>query len=134
MLSVKEAAAILGVSPARVRKLIADNEIPALKVGNAWALEEKDVLNRLSKRPRSGRPRKDAGEAAPSSAERSQRASARLRKAKRLYQDCEAILSAIPDATMIEGAESADEAAFYIAISDFFLQKRQRELIGQGVF
>lgn len=134
MLSVKEAACELGISPARVRKLIADGEIAASKVGNAWALEEKDVLDRLARRPRAGRPRKADDEHAPSACKGPRGGSERARRAKRLFLECREVLSVIPDASMIAGAESAEEAAFYIAASDFFLQRRQHELVSQGVF
>lgn len=134
MLSVREAANMLAVSPARVRKLIADNEIPALKIGNAWALEERDVFDRLAKRPKAGRPsaKSDTGNAKLRNAASTE--PDRIKRAKQLFRECREVLSAIPDASMIAAAESAEEAAFYIATSDFFLQQRQHQLVSQGVF
>lgn len=135
MVSVKEAANVLNVSPARVRRLIADGEIPALKIGNAWALEEKDVLDRLSRRPRAGRPRTtdaDGGVVGPRGAAPGE--ADRVERAKALYRECREALSSIPDAAMIAAAESGEEASFYIAVSDFFLQQRQHRLVSQGVF
>lgn len=135
MLSVKEAAAMLDVTPARVRKLIADSEIPALKIGNAWSLEEKDVLDRLSRHPRAGRPRtKSNDDDTAKSRSLAQGERDRVKRAKRIFRECREVLSVIPDAAMIAAAESAEEAAFYIATSDFFLQQRQHHLVSQGVF
>ena len=57
MLSVAESAEQLGVSPARVRALIKDGRLPAVKNGREWVLREEDVLQRLMEHPRAGRPR-----------------------------------------------------------------------------
>lgn len=55
-LSVHEAAERLGVSPAAVRLRIAGGELPAVKLGRDWRLDEREVL-RLSRRgDGSGRP------------------------------------------------------------------------------
>ena len=43
MLSVSQSAALLNVSPARVRKLIAGGALPAQKIGRNWAIAETDV-------------------------------------------------------------------------------------------
>ena len=47
MLSVEESARMLGISGARVRKLIADGLLPATKVGRSWTIEEAAVMDRL---------------------------------------------------------------------------------------
>lgn len=52
MLSVTESAAILDISPSRVRALIAQGQLPAQKVGNAWILKEEDVMQRITERPK----------------------------------------------------------------------------------
>lgn len=54
MLSVKEAAEALSLSPARIRKLIEDGKIRADKVGSQWILDELEV-KRYRKAP-GGRP------------------------------------------------------------------------------
>lgn len=134
MLTVKEAASKLGVSPARVRKLIADGNLSALKIGNTWVLEEKDVLDRISRHPRAGRPRASHSKSASIISEDRLKKTMRAKEAKRLFRECKEILSAVPDAAMIVEAKSTEEASFYIAVSDFFLQQKQQELIHQGVF
>ena len=56
MLSVEESARMLGISGARVRKLIADGLLPATKVGRSWTIEEAAVMDRLAAKPKGGRP------------------------------------------------------------------------------
>ena len=51
MLSVAESASLLGVSPSRVRALIAEGALPAEKIGRSWVLREEDVLQRAANRP-----------------------------------------------------------------------------------
>jgi len=55
-LSVGEAAARLGVSPAAVRLRIAGGELPAVKLGRDWRLDEREVLRLARRGDRSGRP------------------------------------------------------------------------------
>lgn len=57
-LTTKEAALYLGVTPARVRQLVMDGELPAEKFGRDLSIKESD-LRRLERR-RVGRPRKAA--------------------------------------------------------------------------
>ncbi len=57
-LTVKEAAAILGVSPRRVHALIEDGRIPVERFGNVFAIKKSD-LALVSDRP-VGRPKKEA--------------------------------------------------------------------------
>ena len=57
MLSVRESAQQLGVSPSRVRALIKEGRLPAAKNGREWMIREEDVLQRLMASPRAGRPR-----------------------------------------------------------------------------
>src|SRR3989442_10794560 len=54
LMSVDEAALALGVSPRRVRALIGNNRVPALRLGRSWALDRS--LLRSHGRRRSGRP------------------------------------------------------------------------------
>jgi len=43
LLTVKEASAILRVSDQTVRRMIADGQIPARKVGRAWRMKRESV-------------------------------------------------------------------------------------------
>ena len=47
---VQEAANRLGVSPRRVRQMIADRRLPAQRIGRAWAIDEV-ALDRTASRP-----------------------------------------------------------------------------------
>ena len=59
MLSVEESARMLGISGARVRKLIADGLLPATKVGRSWAIEEAAAMDRLAAKPKAVRGRQN---------------------------------------------------------------------------
>jgi len=54
LLTVKEAAEKLGVSPPRIYQLIHGGQLKAAKFGNAWTIDPKD-LAKLKRLPR-GRP------------------------------------------------------------------------------
>ena len=56
MLSVSQSAEILGISSARVRKLVSEGSLDGVKIGGSWALQEASVYDRLSKKPGAGRP------------------------------------------------------------------------------
>ena len=164
MLTVSESATILNISPTRVRALITKGILPAQKAGHIWLLREEDVMQRLSEHARAGRPRTQGFSSDAQAKDRSlsdkkqgrwleeeqrlkqerQLEEARLaeqekqesiRKKKReLYKACKENLRFRPDIDMLTKAESAEEAAFYVAVADFFLQRRQREVIRQGIF
>ncbi len=52
---------------------------------------------------------------------------------KRFYEICKNMTN--DELTeLLENAESYEEQSFYVAISDFFLQQRQKEVIRQGLF
>lgn len=130
MLSVSESAAILGVSEQRVRAMIASGVLPAEKIGKAWALRKEDVLDRASSKPTGGRPRRDVQmpeQPAPAGA-------APREELKRLYHECKDAFRFRPGAADIQAAESGEEAAFYLAVADFFLKERQAELVKAGVY
>ena len=55
-LSVREAAERLGVSPAAVRLRIAGGELPAVKLGRDWRLDQREVLRLARRGDGSGRP------------------------------------------------------------------------------
>jgi excisionase family DNA binding protein len=63
MISVREAARRMGISPRRVQVLIGEGRIPAFQVGKAFIVTG---LNHEDRRV--GRPRKKAAEKAPRSA------------------------------------------------------------------
>lgn len=60
MLTTKEAAALLKVSPRRVNNLIEVGALRAQKFGRAWMVDEASVRERLQAGPQRGRPRADA--------------------------------------------------------------------------
>ena len=51
LVGVQEAATLLGVSPRRVRQMIADKKLPARRVGRAWAIDENDLRQQSARRP-----------------------------------------------------------------------------------
>lgn len=56
LVSVPQAAEALGISPTRVRALIASGELPAAKVGDRWLIEEGAVERRRRAGGHRGRP------------------------------------------------------------------------------
>ena len=60
MLTTKEAAQVLGISPRRVNALIEAGTLKAQRFGRAWMVDEAAVNERLQNKPGSGRP-KDHG-------------------------------------------------------------------------
>lgn len=58
LLTTKEAAEILSVTPPRIRQLVLSGQLPAAKFGRDLVIKESD-LNKLSLR-KPGRPRKAA--------------------------------------------------------------------------
>lgn len=127
MLSVSQSAEILGISPARVRKLLCEGALDGVKIGRSWALHEASVYDRLSKKPSAGRPtrstRRTATDDAPCASE-----------LHNLYLECKRAFRFDPPLQAIEEAESQEEAGFYMAVADYFLQHKQRELVAQGVY
>lgn len=131
MLSVSESAELLQVSPARVRALISEGALPARKVGRAWVLREEDVMDRIARRPCGGRPRRSA----PRDEQPSLREPARTDDDLHdLFLACRKSFSARPDALALAAAETPEEQSFYLAVSDFFIQQRQNELVRMGAF
>lgn len=55
-------------------------------------------------------------------------------RARELYDECRRQFAHLPSAEVMAAARSREEASFYMAVFDFFLQRRQRELIREGVF
>lgn len=134
MLTVSESARMLNVTPSRVRALIAQGMLPARKVGRAWVLEEADVMERASKRVGPGRPARKAVVPVEDSQPKQDCSSARRQELHRLYLDCKREFCFRPSVEELMAAHSAEEASFYVAVADFFLQEKQRELVAQGVY
>ena len=53
----KEAAAVIGVHPSRMRQLASSGRIPALKMGKTWVFDEKDVIAYRDSPRKVGRPK-----------------------------------------------------------------------------
>ncbi|MEG1254023.1 MAG: helix-turn-helix domain-containing protein [Raoultibacter sp.] len=127
MLTVKQAAKKLGVSETRVRALIAGGSLSAEKFGRTWLLPEASVEQRLHAKPQAGRPQKKSSQPLPGTLKNAQ-------QAHHLYDQCEEILTGCYNTAFLDQARTAKEERFFIAVSDFFLQEKQRELIDQGVY
>ena len=56
LLSLADAAVVLGVSPERVRQLVVAGDLPGVRFGNAWAVPRDAVLTRRHMSGRRGRP------------------------------------------------------------------------------
>ena len=127
MMSVAEAAGELGVTPARVRAMLAGGQLDGEKIGRAWAVSGASVRRRKREGAHPGRPSK-----------KDLRSFDRLcpdaEDAHRLYDEARLMLAGCYSAEFLSQARDADEQAFWILVADFFLQRRQRELIDEGVF
>lgn len=158
MYSVSDAARVLGVSTARVRMLVSLGELPAVKVGRNWAIEEAAVVERASVKPKPGRPpapsvipvenpnrqyrrqplkavenRPAAMESRGATYSRAQADPnlARQENMHRLFLECREEFTKRPSAANLRNAESSAEASFYMALFDFFLQQRQQDIVGR---
>ena len=126
MLSVHEAAVILGVSDARVRALLKDGGLEGTKIGRTWAVSERSVAKRRREGARPGRPTKNV--------RGYERTVPDVDEAHRIYDDAARVLAGCYDAAFLDQARTPEEQAFWIRVADFFLQKRQRELVEEDVF
>ena len=131
MLSVSECAQILGVSPARVRQLIANGSLEATKVGRSWVLPEVAVYDRLLKNPSSGRPSSSSADVRSECATSSAESRCDL---PQLFEDCKKAFSFCVPLDVLQSAKTQEEADFYMELSDFFLRQKQRELVKRGAF
>ena len=125
-MTVAQAAEMLHVSPTRVRQLVSSGVLPAKKIGASWILREEDVLDRLSKAPEAGRPK-----AKP--AKKLIHEEYDADECKELYKRCKEAFTSTSRFALVEAASSSEEASFYMAIVDFFLQQKQAELVARGV-
>lgn len=62
MLSTAEAAAMLNVTQRRVTSLIESNKLKAERVGKTWVVDEESVKQRISSKPKPGRPSKSVNQ------------------------------------------------------------------------
>ena len=97
------------------------------KIGGSWALQEASVYDRLSKKPGAGRPTRTI-DGAPADKQ------VPAHDLHSLYLECKQAFQFEPSLQAIEEAKSQEEAGFYMAVADYFLQHKQRELIAQGVY
>ncbi len=56
LVSLNDAAQVLGVSAERVRQLVVAGDLPGVRFGNAWAVPRMSLVARGSHQPRRGRP------------------------------------------------------------------------------
>ena len=63
LLSVAEAAEMLGVHRTRINQLIDSGDLPATRIGRSYVIREAD-LEKVKDRPAPGRPPKDAAKPA----------------------------------------------------------------------
>ena len=127
-MSVSQAAKLLDISAARVRQLIMSGSLPARKIGSSWVLREEDVLDRLSKSPDAGRPRRRNRASAFATREEN------LADCRELYERCKTAFTTTSRLELVKSAQSSEEASFYMAVADFFLQQKQAELVARGVY
>lgn len=132
MLSVEQAAQLLGVSSSRVRALIKSGRLSAVKNGRSWILREEDVLQRLSEHPHPGRPQSASRTLACANEQSADED--RIAEAHALYEGCRELFRLRPTSVMLQEAHSQEEASFYMAVADFFLQQKQAQLIAEGVY
>ena len=129
MLSVSEAAEVLGVSNARVRQLIEQGALDATKVGRNWAISEESVLDRLHKNPSAGRPKTKNTPMAYES-----EGAGKAQSMHEAFISCKQAFSSFPTASVIRSAQSKEELDFYMETWGFFLRQKQAELVKRGVF
>lgn len=123
MLNVTQTAAILKVSDARVRQLIAEETLPAYKCGHLWLINEEDVLKRATTRHDPGRPRKRLD---INDFDQAETALARPKKDERfhkIYSDCKKHYKSYPTKRELSAIRTKEEKAFRIAVPTFFSQK-----------
>lgn len=126
MLTVKEAAKELNISEVRVRQLIKAGFLAASRVGNSWLIEERDVASRIMTSPGSGRPANQEEVNEDASFDVDDQLSEIFQICKEKYSNCPSVDELIN--------VSSEEAAFRVAIHEFFLDRKQAELVSRGVY
>lgn len=127
MVSVKQAAETLGVSGSRVRAMLKAGQLEGEKIGNAWAISETSIAQRILEGSRPGKP----ANVQPPAFER---LLPDVEAAHRIYDEAERVLTGCYVSAFLDQARTLDEQAFWIHVADFFLQQKQRELVKEGVF
>ena len=126
MLTVKEAAERLKVTPERVRNMIYSGVMPAEKFGSNWSIPGYAVEQRLASMPQRGRPKKF-----PPKENISYHVVALNRS---MYEECREYQSKYGEIQNIMLLENDEEREFFIMQWNFFLQQKQKILVEQGVF
>ena len=126
MLTVKQAAEELRVTPERVRNMIYAGTLPAQKFGNNWSISRYDVKQRLASKPKRGRPKKTVQNEVVSYHIVS------LNSA--LYEECRTFMEEYGELQHVLQTNTKEEQEFFIMLWNFFLQQKQEALIKQGVY
>ena len=126
MIDVGEAAQRLGVSETRVRAMLKKGILEGRKIGRSWAISEQSIAKRLHENVHPGRPSKHQE---PFSLEAPD-----VDAAHRIYDEAARVLVGCYDSEFLRLARTSEERAFWVAVADFFLQQKQRELVEQGVY
>jgi excisionase family DNA binding protein len=126
MLTVKEAANKLQVTPERVRNMIYAGTIPAEKFGRIWTIPSFAVEERLAAKPRRGRPKKAEGKKHVNYQF--------ISLNHTLFEECKNYIEERSSIERIMETETEEEREFFIMLWNFFLQQKQKVLIDQGVY
>lgn len=126
MLTVKQAAEKLQVSPERVRNMIYDGVLSAQKFGNNWAIPEQAIIDRIASRPKRGRPKK--------AVIKPRIEYHVIELGHHLYKECKDTFNEGVDMQMLAQAESKEEQEFYKTMWNFFLGSKQEKLVAQGIY
>lgn len=128
-MTTAEAAATLGVTPARVRAMAQSGVLKAKKAGRQWLIDDASVEVRLRRGGLGARGKKSGA------ASMARRAAAEdALRAHELYRECRDIMAGCYDAAFLDEVKDADERQFCLMVSDFFLRLKQRELIAEGAY
>ena len=126
MLTVKEAAARLQVTPERIRNMIYTGVMPAEKFGSNWSIPDYAVEQRLSAKPKRGRPKK--------SLQKENINYQAIALNHSFYQESKRFFEKYDGIQSILLAETEEEKQFFITMWSFFLQQKQKTLVDQGVY
>ena len=126
MFTTKEAAAYLGISEQRVRKMLASGQLVGGKLGRAWMVSENSVQQRKREGVHAGRPKKQQAPYSPVLPD--------AEAAHRIFEEAQHVLGGCYSAAFLDLARSPQEQEFWIRTADLLLQQRQRELIAQGAY
>jgi excisionase family DNA binding protein len=118
VLTVKQAAEKLQVTPERIRNMIYAGVLPAEKFGNNWSIPCCVVEQRLAQKPKRGRPKK------VDSREKISYHFISLNSA--LYSECESFINECGEHHHVLLAGNKKEQEFFMLLQNFFLQKNKR--------